>query len=204
MAEWRLGRKRKNKLVLHQPNAQPTAAGIHGRNPASTAAAVTVQLIADDLTGALDTAAQFVAVTGAIPVHWQGAPAAPAAGSIALDSGTREAAGDVARARVAALAASLPIQGNAIAYAKLDSLLRGHAAAEITAWLAALVPAHCIIAPAFPFQGRVMRGGRQHVRAGDGWQPVASDLRAELQPSPACSTAPPSSAAPSPCRWSSG
>ena len=27
MAEWRLGRKRKNKLVLHQPNAQPTAAG---------------------------------------------------------------------------------------------------------------------------------------------------------------------------------
>ncbi|MFO1120586.1 MAG: hypothetical protein U1E38_11050, partial [Rhodospirillales bacterium] len=83
MAEWQLG------LVLHQPNTEATAAGTDGRQPATPAAAVTVQLIADDLTGALDTAAQFVAVSGAIPVHWRGAPTAPTAGSIALDSGTR-------------------------------------------------------------------------------------------------------------------
>lgn len=31
-------------------------------------------LIADDLTGALDTAAQFAAVTGPIPVYWQSLP----------------------------------------------------------------------------------------------------------------------------------
>jgi uncharacterized protein YgbK (DUF1537 family) len=145
-----------------------------------------LHLIADDLTGALDTAAQFVGATGPIPVHWRGLPRSAtvssiAISSIAIDSGTREAGREEARETVAALAAGLPSSPNAVSYAKLDSLLRGHAGAEIAGWIAALKPVHCIVAPAFPFQGRITRDGRQLFRTGDGWQPTSNDLRADLE-----------------------
>ncbi|PWC40009.1 hypothetical protein TSO352_06695 [Azospirillum sp. TSO35-2] len=139
-------------------------------------------LIADDLTGALDTAAQFATAANPIPVRWSGLPAtSPAA--IALDSGTREASRDDARTRVAALAAGLPRGPGTLHYAKLDSLLRGHAGAEIAAWMSAVAPVHCIVAPAFPYQGRITRGGLQLARRKDqpGWMAAASDLRADLE-----------------------
>jgi D-threonate/D-erythronate kinase len=140
-----------------------------------------IHLIADDLTGALDTAAQFVGATGSIPVHWRGLPRSAIVSSIAIDSGTREAGREEARETVAALAAGLPRNPDAISYAKLDSLLRGHAGAEIAGWIAALKPDYCIVAPAFPFQGRITRDGRQLFRTGDGWQPTSNDLRADLE-----------------------
>ncbi len=148
---------------------------------AQAKAALRVRLIADDLTGALDTAAQLTAATGPIPVHWRGVPRSNVAGSIAIDSGTREVGRDVARATVAALAAGLAWGPDTILYAKLDSLLRGHAGAEIGAWMNAVSPAHCIVAPAFPYQGRVTRGCVQLARTAEGWRPVASDLRADLE-----------------------
>ncbi|MFE0752850.1 four-carbon acid sugar kinase family protein [Inquilinus sp. NPDC058860] len=140
-----------------------------------------LQLIADDLTGALDTAAPFAGAAGPIPVYWTDAPHVSPAAGIALDSGTREAGRDEARTILARLVAGLPKAPGAIFYAKLDSLLRGHAGAEVAAWLQALAPAHCIIAPAFPAQGRVTRHGVQLARKADGWWPVAADLGAELR-----------------------
>ena len=50
----------------------------------------TLRLIADDLTGALDTAAEFVGLTGPVPVYWSGAIPADLPPSAAVDSGTRE------------------------------------------------------------------------------------------------------------------
>ncbi|CAO3457388.1 hypothetical protein [Azospirillum argentinense] len=145
-----------------------------------------LHLIADDLTGALDSAAAFAGPAGPVAVHWEGVPAGLAAGaSVALDTGTRDI-GDAAaaRRRVTALATRLP-GGDALRFAKLDSLLRGHGAAEIAAWMAVDRPDHCIVAPAFPFQGRVTRGGRQQVRqhaqGADGWTAVATDLAAALE-----------------------
>ncbi|WP_247873082.1 four-carbon acid sugar kinase family protein [Azospirillum sp. TSH64] len=140
-------------------------------------------LIADDLTGALDTAAQFAAVTGPIPVYWQSLPYPTLPTELAFDSGTREATRDEARRRVASIAAGLPRSPGSLHYAKLDSLLRGHAGAEIAAWIAATAPDHVIVAPAFPYQGRITRGGIQLARGDDArsWTPVASDLRADLE-----------------------
>ncbi|UKJ76624.1 four-carbon acid sugar kinase family protein [Azospirillum brasilense] len=105
----------------------------------------------------------------------------PVGASVALDTGTRDI-GDAAatRRRVTALATRLP-GGEALRFAKLDSLLRGHGAAEVAAWMAVDCPDHCIVAPAFPFQGRVTRDGRQHARSMDGWTAVASDLAAALE-----------------------
>jgi uncharacterized protein YgbK (DUF1537 family) len=134
----------------------------------------TLRLLADDLTGALDTAAQFVGLTGPVPVFWTSG-AAPS-GSAAFDSGTREADADRAAGVAADMAALLAPAPGRIAFKKLDSLLRGHPATELAACLRVLAPDHCIVAPAFPFQGRVTRDGRQYVGA----RRVGEDLSAAL------------------------
>ncbi|MCO6416396.1 four-carbon acid sugar kinase family protein [Siccirubricoccus sp. KC 17139] len=128
-----------------------------------------LRLLADDLTGALDTAAEFSALCGPVPVRWDGA--APA-GSLALSSATREASREAAVAAVQALAPALA--GADIAYRKLDSLLRGKVAAELAACWATGAWRHAIIAPAFPAQRRIARGCQVFAgTAGGGWAPVA-------------------------------
>lgn len=135
----------------------------------------TLRLLADDLTGALDTAAELTALCGPVRVLWDStvAPALPP-GGIALDSGTREATRDAAFARVKALAPALV--GAGIAYKKADSLLRGHVAAELAACYGLGAWQHCIVAPAFPAQRRITRGGRVWVRqSGGDWSPVGEN-----------------------------
>ncbi len=137
-------------------------------------------LIADDLTGALDAAARFASPSAPVPVLWR-LPDATIGDRVVLDSATREVGPDMAAARVAALLASRPHDDGTILYAKLDSLLRGNAAAEIGAWLAAVRPRRCIVAPAFPQQGRIGRGGRQIFARDGAWIATACDLVADLR-----------------------
>ncbi|HET8997141.1 MAG TPA: four-carbon acid sugar kinase family protein [Acetobacteraceae bacterium] len=133
-----------------------------------------LRLLADDLTGALDSAARFVPLTGPLPVVWSGdAPA----GHAALDSGTRNLDAAAAAERVAALAPLLA--DGAPAFKKIDSLLRGHVAVELAACMRWFD--RCILAPAFPFQGRITIGGRQLVQDGDGWRDTGLDLAAALR-----------------------
>jgi uncharacterized protein YgbK (DUF1537 family) len=133
-----------------------------------------LRLVADDLTGALDSAAEFASPASPVTVRWDGAVPE---GSFALDAGTREMAASEARSRAAALAPALA--GPGLAFRKIDSLLRGHVAAELAETLASGAFARCILAPAFPAQGRVTRGGVQWRREGAGWAEVG-DLRALL------------------------
>jgi uncharacterized protein YgbK (DUF1537 family) len=141
-----------------------------------------LRLLADDLTGALDTAAELTGLCGAVQVVWDGAVAWQ--GSLALDSGTREASREAAIARLRALAPALGGAGIAykgIAYKKIDSLLRGHVAAELAACLALGTWAHCIVAPAFPAQRRITRDGQVLTMQPDGaWSAVRTDLIAAL------------------------
>lgn len=142
---------------------------------------MTVRLIADDLTGALDTAVPFAQQGGAIPVYWNPTLVAQPSGSLAADAGTRGAGSEVARRTVAGLARSLPADADALLYCKLDSLLRGHAAAEIAGWMDAVAPERCIIAPAFPHHGRVTRAGIQYLRRDGAETSVGGSLAADLQ-----------------------
>lgn len=138
-----------------------------------------LRLIADDLTGALDTAAEFVGLSGPVPVYWAGSIPAELPPSAALDSGTREASESEAIAVVTALAARLG--SAAIPYKKVDSLLRGHSLAEVAACFRLGAWKKCVLAPAFPYQGRVTRAGRQFAKGPEGdWCPVSGDLVAEL------------------------
>jgi uncharacterized protein YgbK (DUF1537 family) len=139
-----------------------------------------VRLLADDLTGALDTAAEFVAVAGAVPVYWFGAIPKDLPATAAIDSGTRELSPARAEATIAALA---PLMlGADIAYKKIDSLLRGPTLSEIAACAKTGFWRHIVLCPAFPFQNRAMRAGRQYARDTAGtWSAVTADLVAELR-----------------------
>jgi uncharacterized protein YgbK (DUF1537 family) len=132
---------------------------------------VQLRLLADDMTGALDSAARFVPLTGPVTVAWHDIPRT---GSVAIDCGTR----DMPAAQVPAVMQRYAplLDGGTLAFKKIDSLLRGHVALELEIckrWFD-----HCVLAPAFPFQGRITKGGRQLVRDGDGWRDTGIDLPA--------------------------
>lgn len=137
-----------------------------------------LRLLADDLTGALDSAAAFGSPTEPVAVRWRGE--APAEGAIAMDSRSREVSATEARKAIAAIAPALWARGSGLAYKKIDSLLRGQEVAEIATILDLLRPAHCIIAPAFPAQRRITRGGRQYAWADGDWRAAPADLAAGL------------------------
>jgi D-threonate/D-erythronate kinase len=137
-----------------------------------------LRLLADDLTGALDSAAAFASPAEPVAVCWRGE--VPLSGAIALDSRSREASAEEARAAVAKVARPLWAAGGCLAFKKVDSLLRGQEVAELSSILGLLKPTSCLIAPAFPAQRRLTRAGRQGVLSGKGWQPVAVDLAAEF------------------------
>lgn len=113
-------------------------------------------VIADDLTGALDTAAQFTGRWGPVAVGYE-LSELPRSAPCAFSTGTRELdrAGAVSRSLV--YAARLP---EGTRFKKIDSLLRGNWAAELAAMRASEPGRDCLIAPAFPAQGRITRAGR--------------------------------------------
>jgi D-threonate/D-erythronate kinase len=139
-----------------------------------------VRLLADDRTGAIDTAVRFVPLAGPLSVRWDIAKALSSTGSLAFDLGTREFS-DAHSTRLATSAAEL-LHDADLAYLKCDSLLRGSLAQEIAACLRSQPFDHCMIAPAFPAQRRITRNGRQWAAAHgtDEWQLVGPDLAAQL------------------------
>lgn len=138
-----------------------------------------LRLIADDLTGALDTAAELAGLCGPIAVMWNNEPA-DAPSCLAIDTGTRELPASDAVATIVKLAPFL--KGADIAFKKVDSLLRGPWAAELAACFSLGLWRHCIVAPAFPHQGRRTLDGRQWARSDGGpWRDVGGDLAASLR-----------------------
>jgi uncharacterized protein YgbK (DUF1537 family) len=134
-----------------------------------------LKLLADDLTGALDTAAEFVGLVGPLDVFWSAASIPADRGCFAIDSGTRERVSDEAFAIVRELAPLLA--GADVAYKKIDSLLRGPWVAELDACLQTGLWDACLVAPAFAHQGRRTRAGQQYASVQDGcWSPVGANL----------------------------
>jgi uncharacterized protein YgbK (DUF1537 family) len=122
---------------------------------------LSLRLLADDLTGALDSAAAFA---GEVPVHLDPpAAAAVRCGRVeALTTATR----DIPQAELpAALADAIAwLQGADIAFKKVDSLLRGNTFAEVVHIARAGGFDEVVFAPAFPAQGRFLLDGRLCLR----------------------------------------
>ena len=118
-----------------------------------------VRILADDLTGALDTAGCFASAASPLPVVFDAA-LLPDGKRWAASTGSRDLAESEAVARNVRF---LPIfaRHGGIAFKKIDSLLRGHVAAEIALHVRRGDFDTTVIAPAFPALGRVTRNGRQ-------------------------------------------
>ncbi|MGQ9682890.1 MAG: four-carbon acid sugar kinase family protein [Anaerolineae bacterium] len=113
-------------------------------------------IIADDLTGALDTGACFVAPGRRTIATWE-AGAQPEGDVWVLDTETRPLPASQAADRVRTLCTP-HIDRCGRLYKKLDSTLRGNVGAELAA-LHALTGQRILLAPAFPAQGRALRDG---------------------------------------------
>jgi uncharacterized protein YgbK (DUF1537 family) len=126
-----------------------------------------VGLVADDLTGAADAAAQF-AVEG-WSAHVLCSPAArpevvaEGPSLLAVVTGVRAARDDKAAADTAAGVRGLVAQGCDRLYVKIDSTMRGSVAGQLRgaldAWRARCPGAVVVLCPAFPDEGRTVVEG---------------------------------------------
>lgn len=143
---------------------------------APRAAFAAIRMIADDMTGALDTAAAFAGLASPLRVGI----AVQDTRSLVLDIGTRERDTEAATAAARMAAPLLAPSPGLLSFFKVDSLLRGHAGAELAAILATTRFDRIIIAPALPEQGRRTRSGRQVWIQGGTWTPTGEDIGAAL------------------------
>lgn len=120
-----------------------------------------IAIIADDLTGACDTGVQLAAAgyPASAVIDASCLPSEFSKSAIAVNTGSRDLDAKEAAARVRDTAKALwPFQFEHY-YKKVDSLLRGSVFAEIAACMEALGPDYCLLAPAYPDNGRILAGG---------------------------------------------
>ena len=140
-------------------------------------------IVADDLTGACDTAIAlkraeeraYVCLGGVLPENTGGETAVWALNTCSRPLAEQEAYGAVYQA-VSALRRRETEE--LCLYKKIDSLFRGNVAAEIEAAAAAWAAGLVLLAPATPPQGRAVRDGRLRAAALPGGE---MDLRAVLR-----------------------
>ena len=123
---------------------------------------VKVAIIADDLTGANDTGAQFSRRGLSATVLLDLEKKIPREREVVVfDTDSRSASGQEAFERVARACESIKQQEAPpeIIYKKIDSTLRGNIGAEWDAVYRAFQPDFIVIAPSYPKVGRVMKDG---------------------------------------------
>ncbi|MDR2746106.1 MAG: hypothetical protein LBB77_01545 [Treponema sp.] len=128
----------------------------------------TLLVLADDLTGALDTGVQFA--KRGIPTQVCPGPQGPGApdtgegradGTLVINTGTRHCSSGEARRVIAGILerySAVPY-----VYKKTDSTLRGNIGAELEALIRARNPDVLPFIPAYPNLGRSTRQGRQYL-----------------------------------------
>lgn len=126
-----------------------------------------VLIVADDLTGAMDSAGPFAAAgveTWVVAVPMRCDPATlKSARVVSVNTDTRHLPADLAAARVRDVVGHLGAGGFDIVVKKIDSTLRGNVVAETMALLDISGRREAVVAAAFPAQGRTVRGGVVHV-----------------------------------------
>ena len=123
-------------------------------------------VIADDLTGALDSGVQLASKGDRVLVSLDrvdGMARAGAADVIVIDSESRHDSAAVAHDKVFQIAQDGLAQGIRGVYKKTDSGLRGNVGAELAAVLEATGAARLDFVPAYPKQQRTTEGGVHYV-----------------------------------------
>jgi uncharacterized protein YgbK (DUF1537 family) len=126
-----------------------------------------VLIVADDLTGAMDSAGPFAArgvETWVVAVPMRCDPASlKSARVLSVNTDTRHLSADQAAKRVSDVVRHLGAGEFDIVVKKIDSTLRGNVVAETMALLDVTGRREAVVAAAFPAQGRTVRGGIVHV-----------------------------------------
>ena len=133
-------------------------------------------IVADDLTGACDSAVAFAGrgLEVEVPLWSNGDPSS--AGVCAVSTESRDIPEAAAMERVRAALSEVPATGEV--FKKIDSVLRGNTYAEIRAAVELFPSALVVMSPAYPVLGRTVKGGV--LRIEDGTQKRAIDLREGL------------------------
>lgn len=155
-----------------------------------------VAILADDLTGAGDTAVQFA--EAGWPAFLQRAPRPPElpeVAAVARALGTRALPDDLAARRTEEAVLDQLAAGVTRLYVKIDSTMRGSVAAQLEgalrAWRTRHPGAVVLLCPAYPAMGRTIAEGRLWVNGGalesspagsDPVTPVKTSLLTELVP----------------------
>jgi D-threonate/D-erythronate kinase len=117
-----------------------------------------VLIVADDLTGALDTATPFALagrrVVCAVRPEALAAALATNAEVVVVNTVTRHVAPDIAAQIVGDVARAMSTQRPALVFKKIDSRLKGNVGAETAALAETLGFRAALVAPAIPDQGR--------------------------------------------------
>ena len=118
-------------------------------------------VIADDLTGSCDTAAQFCRYAMRVAMTGASAPdLGPDLDLLVVNTASRGLPVERARQVAARSAKALLRSGSRPVYKKIDSTLKGPWCQELAAVMAVMQPDLALVAPAFPAWGRTSRGGR--------------------------------------------
>ncbi|WP_123535698.1 four-carbon acid sugar kinase family protein [Halosimplex salinum] len=141
-------------------------------------------VVADDLTGAMDTGHGFAAGGRTVRVRRSADGDAVEVDVLVVDTDSRDADPETAAAAVTRAVETAPAE---LVYKKVDSTLRGNVVAEVDAAVAASGADLAVVAPAFPSTGRTTEDGRHLVDgtplAEAGYGVDESDLRAVFAPS---------------------
>lgn len=123
-----------------------------------------VLIVADDLTGAMDSAGPFAArgaETWVVAMPMRCDPALlESARVVSVNTETRHLPATEAAARVREIVRHLGCERFNVVVKKIDSTLRGNVAAETLALMDASGRREAVVAAAFPAQGRTVRDGR--------------------------------------------
>lgn len=125
-----------------------------------------IGILADDLTGAMDTGMQLVPTGNTVRIALD-ASALPGIASgadcLVISSESRNIPPERARHVVREACRALQAAGCGVVYKKVDSTLRGNLGAEMEAFIGASGKA-VLLAPALPSLGRTTEGGIQYVQ----------------------------------------
>ena len=130
-----------------------------------------VYVIADDLTGTCDTAAQFASsgiktFSYVLPVAFATDPPDDdlAAEIICVNTNTRTSSSDVSNKRYYEIGLKLRTLQYKRLFKKIDTALRGNIGPELAGLMTATRAKLALVAPALPHEGRTTIGGRQYIQ----------------------------------------
>jgi uncharacterized protein YgbK (DUF1537 family) len=128
---------------------------------------MTLAILADDLTGACDSAVPFARRGLATRVLLAPRPVAVGPGDrvdvVAVDANTRQLSRRLAVARTSVAAHALRTPETTRLFKKVDSTLRGHVGPELLACMRAWESPLAVLSPAFPATGRWVQDGEVFV-----------------------------------------